>query len=164
MNVTLRCPPVPRETWKKTRVTVLRAIICHPAVAAAGGRRADCCSSLSPISDCFFKAPVAEDINYPSSVNHVIYRPRPRGPRGDGGTEGDNDGGRGGGGRGGRGNVGEARGGVRIRRRSCCTMWWCCIAASRAKRPSTTLHGRSNILLAVPEIYRRLVWNFRLVR
>lgn len=39
-------------------------------------RRPHCCSSLSPISDCFFKAPVAEDINYPASVNHVIYRPR----------------------------------------------------------------------------------------
>lgn len=40
-------------------------------------QQSDCCSSLSPISDCFFKAPVAEDINYPASVNHVIYRPRP---------------------------------------------------------------------------------------
>lgn len=107
MSVTLRCPPVPRETRKKTGVTVLRAIICHPAVAAAGGRRADCCSSLSPISDCFFKAPVAEDINYPTSVNHVIYRPHPRGPRE---TEGENDGGREGEGWGGRGNGGEDRG------------------------------------------------------
>lgn len=35
---------------------------------------------------------------------------------------------------------------------------------ARAKRPSTTLHGRSNILLAVPEIYRRLARNFRLAR
>lgn len=39
-------------------------------------RQPDCCSSLSPISDCFFKTPVAEDINYPASVNHVICRPR----------------------------------------------------------------------------------------
>lgn len=53
---------------------------------SSSSRRADCCSSLSPISDCFFKAPVAEDINYPASVNHVICRPRPRGPRGDGGN------------------------------------------------------------------------------
>lgn len=148
MSVSLRCSPVPREMRKKTGVTVSRAIICHPAVAAAGGRRADCCSSLSPISDCFFKAPVAEDINYPASVNHVIYRPRPRGPRGDDGTEGEYDGGRGRGGggggggvggggwgRGGRGNGGEDRGGVRIRRGSCCTMRWCCIAASRSKMP-----------------------------
>lgn len=52
--------------------------------SSSSRRRADCCSSLSPISDCFFKAPVAEDINYPASVNHVIYRPRPRGPRGSG--------------------------------------------------------------------------------
>jgi len=71
---------------EKRGATVSRAIICHPAAAAAGERRADCCSSLSPISDCFFKAPVAEDINYPAGVNHVIYRPRPRGPRGDGGA------------------------------------------------------------------------------
>lgn len=53
--------------------------------------RPHCCSSLSPISDCFFKAPVAEDINYPASVNHVIYpRPRLRPPEGmktEGGRE-----------------------------------------------------------------------------
>lgn len=162
MSVTLRCPPVPRETRKKTGVTVSRAIICHPVVAAAGERRADCCSSLSPISDCFFKAPVAEDINYPASVNHVIYRPRLRGLRGDGGTEG---------GEGWRKRRKRRRrmrkrrrGSGRIRRGSCCTMRWCCIAASRVKRPSTALHGRSNILLAVPEIYRRLARNFRLAR
>lgn len=47
---------------------------------------------------------------------------------------------------------------------ACCAMRGCRVAASRAKRSSTALHGRSNILLAVTEIYRRLARNFRLAR
>lgn len=79
-----RCSLVPRETRKKNRGNSLARD--NLSSGSSSSRRADCCSSLSPISDCFFKAPVAEDINYPASVNHVICRPRPRGPRGDRGN------------------------------------------------------------------------------
>lgn len=59
---------------------------------------------------------------------------------------------------------GDRRGMFEYDGESCCAMRGCCIAASRAKRSSTALHGRSNILLAVTEIYRRLARNFRLAR
>lgn len=160
-----RCSLVPRETRKKNQGNSLARD--NLSSGSSSSRRADCCSSLSPISDCFFKAPVAEDINYPASVNHVICRPR-EGREETAGMEGEDDGTGGGGGGGGRGRRdeegGDGRGMFEYDGESCCAMRGCCIAASRAKRSSAALHGRSNILLAVTEIYRRLARNFRLAR
>lgn len=80
--------------------------------------------------------------------------------------EGENDGTGGRGGCGGRRDEegGGGRGMFEYDGESCCAMRGCCIAASRAKRSSTAFHGRSNILLTVTEIYRRLARNFRLAR